>query len=461
MIEVTPELLERHDRPVPRYTSYPTALEFHEGFGRDEYAQVLESAAARVDQPLSLYVHLPFCQARCSFCACHVVVAANPVLSETYLDRVMTEAESLAGRLGGRRALAQYHWGGGTPTYHSPDTLAALHRRLMSCFEPSPDAEMSVEVDPRVTTAGHIETLADLGFNRVSLGVQDLDPGVQAQIGRNQTEAQTVALYELARTAGFQSINLDLIYGLPGQDEDTLGRTLDRVLELRPDRLAVYSFAYIPRARPHQKRIDPTSLPGTEVKFSLLSLVVGTLTRAGYLPIGMDHFALADDDLARAAAAGTLDRNFMGYTAKRGTETIALGTSGISDIGGSYAQNHRRLASYLSDVGEGLLPVERGYRLTEDDRLRRHVITELMCNGYVDLDLVEPGYLSGTTGRLERELEELCRPGGLVDEGMAVVEGRAVRATELGRLFVRRLARVFDAHTARRNDHRPVFSRSV
>lgn len=461
MIEVTPELLARHDQPGPRYTSYPTALEFNDTFGPAEYAATLAEAADQPQRPLSLYVHLPFCEARCSFCACHVVLTKNPNLSDVYLQRVLEEADLLARHLGDRRRLVQYHWGGGTPTYHSPEVLAELHARLLETFELTPDAEVAIEVDPRVTTVDHLEMLAETGFNRVSLGVQDLDPGVQELIGRHQTEEQTIGLYESARELGFDSVNLDLIYGLPGQDTRTLRKTLDRVLELRPDRLAVYSFAYVPWIRPHQKRIEPSLLPDTSSKFDLLALVVTTLTGAGYRQIGMDHFALPEDELAKAADEGSLNRNFMGYTTKRDTEIIALGTSGISDIAGAYAQDHRRLASYLQDVADGVLPVERGYRLTREDRMRRDVITELMCNGRVDLDEVahRHGWLDSEV--FTAELEELTSQGGLVDEGMAVVRGATIRATELGMLFVRRLARVFDTHTARREDDRPAFSRTV
>ena len=461
MIEVTPELLSRHDRPGPRYTSYPTAVEFTEAFGPDEYAERLAAAARRPGQPLSLYVHLPFCEARCSFCACHVVVTRRSEISDAYLGRVVAEADLISERLGDRRLLVQYHWGGGTPTHYSPDVLVELHRGLLGRFELAQDAEVAIEVDPRVTTTAHLETLVDLGFNRVSLGVQDLDPEVQRLIGRNQTEEQTVALYRDARRLGFESINFDLIYGLPGQNERTMKRTLDTVLVLRPDRLAVYSFAFVPWMRPHQRRLDQALLPEAEEKFALLAALVSRLTGAGYRHIGMDHFALPEDELARSAAAGTLNRNFMGYTTKRDTEMVALGTSGISDVNGAYAQNHRRLASYYQDVDEGRLPIERGYLLDRDDRLRRYVITELMCNGVVDLAAAASRFEVPDPEVFAAEIESLSSPGGLVEEGMVTIEGSTVRATELGMLFVRRLARVFDVHTARRSDDRPVFSKMI
>lgn len=299
MIEVTPELLARHDRPGPRYTSYPTAVEFADDFGPGDYEERLAAAAQRSVEPLSLYVHLPFCQARCSFCACHVVVAGRPEVAEAYLKRVVAEAALIADRLGERRRLVQYHWGGETPTHYPPDVLVDLHDSLLGSFDLDDDAEVAVEVDPRVTTLEHLAALAQAGFNRLSLGVQDLDPELQRLIGRNQTREETETLYHEARALGFESINLDLIYGLPGQDETTLRQTLEAVIALRPDRLAVYSFAFVPWMRRHQRRIDESLLPGTEAKFRLLAIVVSTLTEAGYRSIGMDHFALPADELAR------------------------------------------------------------------------------------------------------------------------------------------------------------------
>jgi oxygen-independent coproporphyrinogen-3 oxidase len=461
MIKVDSELLARHDRPGPRYTSYPTAVEFNEAVGPLEYGERLAVAATRPDQPLSLYVHLPFCEARCSFCACHVVITKRPEISDAYLGRVVAEADLLADRLGDRRDVVQYHWGGGTPTHYSPEVMVELHTALTGRFNMAPEAELAIEVDPRVTTSEHLAALAPMGFNRISLGVQDLNGEVQRLIGRNQTKEETVDLYRDARRLGFSSINFDLIYGLPGQDESTLTETMDTVIDLRPDRLAVYSFAFVPWMRPHQKRMDEELLPGTDAKFALLALVVSALTEAGYVQIGMDHFALPDDELALALAAGTLNRNFMGYTTKRDTEMVALGTSGISDVAGAYAQNHRRLASYYQSVERGELPVERGYRLTVDDEVRRYVITELMCNGVVDLEAAGQRFGLDGTAYFGAELAELAAPGGLVEEGMALLEGLHVRTTELGALFVRRVATVFDAHTRRQTGDGPMFSKTV
>ncbi len=461
MIRITPELLERYDKPGPRYTSYPTAVEFSESFGPTDYAGRLGAAARRPDDPLSLYVHLPFCEARCSFCGCHVVVARRRSVADVYLDRVLAEADLVTRHLGERRTLAQYHWGGGTPTYYTPDALAAFHRSLLERFELAEDAEVALEVDPRVTSSDHLSVVRSLGFNRLSMGVQDLDPEVQEMIGRNQTWEQTRELHLRARQFGFDSINIDLIYGLPGQTISSFTETLQRVLELRPDRLAVYSFAYVPWVKPNQKRIDPATLPDRDTKFALLALVSDGLVSAGYRAIGMDHFALPQDELSLALDEGTLSRNFMGYTTKRGTETIALGTSGISEVAGAYAQNHKRLNSYYTAVDAGELPVERGVSLSPDDRIRRHVITELMCNGVVRPAAIEAEFGIDFETYFAAELAELTVPGGAVAEGMVRVDGDAIIASELGRLFIRNVAMAFDAYRGDGTADRPVFSRTV
>ncbi|MFH1329370.1 MAG: oxygen-independent coproporphyrinogen III oxidase [Actinomycetota bacterium] len=462
MICLTSELLEHYDKPGPRYTSYPTAVEFAVGFGPGQYADHLREGAERPDDPLSLYIHLPFCEARCSFCGCHVVVARRRSVAAAYLDRVLAEADVVAEHLGERRRLVQYHWGGGTPTYYSPDDLARFHAGILERFELAPAAEMAIEVDPRVTTPEHLQVLRELGFNRLSMGVQDFDPEVQDLIGRNQTWEETEDLYRRARAVEYESINLDLIYGLPGQTTRSFSRTLDRVLQLRPDRLAVYSFAYVPWVRPNQKRIDAARLPDRDTKFALLALVADGLASGGYRAIGMDHFALPDDELATAFDQGTLSRNFMGYTTKKGTEVVALGTSGISDVAGAYAQNHKRLNSYYQAVDAGELPVERGLRLTPDDRLRRHVITELMCNGLLVPAEVEAGFGVGFAEYFADEIAALTAPGGLVDQGLVEVAGGAIAATELGRLFIRNVAMVFDVYLRRNpNEAKPVFSRTV
>jgi oxygen-independent coproporphyrinogen III oxidase len=459
--QMTAELLARHDRPGPRYTSYPTAVEFHEGFGPSEHATRLRDAAGRPDDPLSLYVHLPFCEHRCSFCACHVVVTQTESVAEAYLRRLTAEARIVAEHLGDRRVLQQYHWGGGTPTHHAPTTLVRLHHDLLSQFELAPGAEVALEVDPRVTTEEHLSTLREIGFNRISMGVQDIDERVQDLIGRHQTWEQTAALHETARQLGYVSINIDLIYGLPGQDEVSFARSLDSVIGLRPDRLAVYSFALVPWMRPHQKRIDAGLLPDRDTKFALLSLAISKLTDAGYQQIGMDHFARPDDELSTSYADGTLSRNFMGYTTKRGTEIVGLGTSAISDIGSAYAQNHRRLASYYEAVGTGELPVERGVALDDEDRLRRFVITELMCNGRIRAPELADRFGIDLAEHFAPEITELESPGGLVDTGFVQVNEADIEATALGRPFIRNVAMVFDTRLRAAAAGEQTYSRTV
>ena len=460
-VGVSADLLARYDRPGPRYTSYPTAVDFHGGFGPDDYAACIADAKSRPHDPLSLYVHLPFCRRRCSFCACHVTVTNSDSLPDTYLRHLVTEANAMADRLGDRRKLQQYHWGGGTPTFHPPDVLANLHNQLLSAFELEPEAEVAFEVDPRTTTEEHLSALRDVGFNRISMGVQDVDAVVQDLIGRHQTWEQTASLHEAARRLRFQSINMDLIYGLPGQDEQTFARSLESVIGLRPDRLAVYSFALVPWMRPHQKRIDPEQLPDRDAKFALLSLAIDELTGAGYEQIGMDHFALHDDELAVAHRERTLSRNFMGYTTKRGTEIVGLGTSAISDIGGSYAQNHRRLAAYFTSIDAGELPTERGIALDADDQLRRHVITELMCNGRLVAQDVIDRFGVVVADYFGAELTELLAPDGLVEAGLVQIDAGNIEATPIGRTFIRNVAMVFDARLPKNGPGDQTFSRTV
>jgi oxygen-independent coproporphyrinogen-3 oxidase len=292
----------------------------------------------------------------------------------------------LAAALGGRRRVVQYHWGGGTPTYLSLEQIARLDTIVQRYFDLAPDAERAIEIDPRVTTRQQITLLRRLGFNRLSFGVQDFAAAVQQAIQRNQTEAETRDLYWAAREAGFDSINFDLVYGLPKQTVQSFEHTLQGVIDMLPDRIAVYSYAHVPWLRPNQKAIDPLGLPNPQVKRQLLGSALEILTAAGYESIGMDHFALPDDDLAVAAREGRLHRNFMGYTTRPATDSVAVGVSAIGDVAGAFSQNHKTLARYYEAIDAGRFPVERGYALTDDDRLRRFVITELMCNFQVDRD---------------------------------------------------------------------------
>jgi oxygen-independent coproporphyrinogen-3 oxidase len=444
---VTDELVARYDIPAPRYTSYPTAPAWSGQIGPDSYAQALRAADGRLS-PLSLYAHVPFCRERCSFCGCNVVIARQSKVADRYLDALERELDTVAALLPRRRRLSQIHWGGGTPTFLEPAQIERLWRAITGRFQVLPSAEVSVEVNPEVTSLEQLTLLRQLGFNRLSMGVQDVDPVVQAAIRRHQPLEVTRRMLEHARRLGYQGINFDLIYGLPLQTKESWTRTVAQILELRPDRLAVYGFAFLPELKPHQKRLAVHGIPGGAQKLELFRIAYDALTSAGYRPIGMDHFALPDDELSRAQARRELTRNFQGYTVQAGTEVIAFGVSGISDIGGLFAQNAHVLPKYESRATSGQLCTERGFALSAEDRLRRDVITQIMCNFFVDL---------GQRGA-EHFAPELQRLQRLQSEGLVRIDGAKIELTELGRVFVRNVACAFDEYL-----HRPGarFSRAV
>ncbi|HEY6193879.1 MAG TPA: oxygen-independent coproporphyrinogen III oxidase [Candidatus Eisenbacteria bacterium] len=458
----TAGLLARYDRPGPRYTSYPTAVEFHEGFGEPEYRARLAAADARASEPLSVYAHLPFCEARCLYCGCNIVVTKHHPVAAGYLDQLLLEVDLLARHLPNRRQVSQMHWGGGTPTYYAPAELARLFGAFRERFEFTPDAEIGIEVDPRVTTHEHVSVLRGLGFNRISMGVQDFTPEVQAAVKRVQSYEQTQDLVDYARREGFVSANIDLIYGLPYQVPAGFRRTLEQVITLRPDRVAVYSFAYVPWIKAHMKNIPAEALPGPAVKLELLALAIDAFTSAGYRQIGMDHFALPEDELSRAIESRTLHRNFMGYTVQSAQDMVALGISGIGDVQDAFAQNVKKLPDYASALAAGRFPIERGYTLDEDDVVRRHVITQLMCNAHLDIHDVERRFGLSFREAFATELAELTGRDSYVADGLVTVSDHAIELTTLGRLFVRNVCMVFDRHLRHRSSQStPVFSRTV
>jgi len=453
------DLLQRYDRPGPRYTSYPTAVEFHTGFDRVQYQERLAAAAARREEPLSLYVHLPFCEERCSFCGCSVIITKKREVAARYLEYLDREIDMLAAALGGRRGVLQYHWGGGTPTYLSLAQIEALHRQLTSHFEIRPGAEVAIEVDPRVTTFDQLRLLRELGFNRLSLGIQDFTPEVQSAVNRIQPEALTRALFDEARRLGFESINADLIYGLPLQTTASFARTVAAVSSMRPDRIAVYSYAHVPWIRGNQKKIVVENLPAGARKLALFAVAIEGFTAAGYERIGMDHFARPEDELARAAADRRLHRNFMGYTTRPATDLVGLGVSAIGDVAGAFAQNTKKLSTYYTDIDAGRFPLERGYRLDDDDQVRRHVITMLMCNFHLERGAVERRFGIAFGDYFARELEELA--AGPASDGLLEITDAALTVTGSGRLLVRNICMVFDRHLRLRSSAAPVFSRTV
>ncbi|MCC6698583.1 MAG: oxygen-independent coproporphyrinogen III oxidase [Candidatus Hydrogenedentes bacterium] len=456
-ISVTPELLRRYDRPGPRYTSYPTAPVWREDFGDAEYRQALAEAASRPGEPLSVYIHIPFCQERCAFCGCNVIISKKEGVADIYLQHVQKELEMASRALGERRTVRQLHWGGGTPTFLHLDQIQDLFEAIRSRFTIAPDAEIALEMDPRVTTHEQVQLLRSLGFNRVSMGVQDLDPEVQCEIHRFQNEEQTRRLFGWCRDAGFSGINMDLIYGLPGQKPERWSETLDKVIDIGPDRLAVYSYAYLPDKLHNQRHIETGKLPSADMKATLLTNARARFTQAGYRAIGMDHFAKPHDELALAMDQRRLRRNFMGYTVVPATDMLGIGTSAIGEIGGCYAQNEKKLSRYYEALSQDRFATACGCVLTIDDRIRSWVIREIMCNFFLDhSELVSRFGVSYD----EYFAEEEKTLAALYDDGFVVREDNALRVLPLGQIFVRNIAMVFDAYL-KKSQAKQQFSRTV
>ena len=436
-------LARKYDRPGPRYTSYPTAVDFAGGFGEPEYLARLDAAARRESDDWSVYLHVPFCRQRCTFCACSVVVSPDPArVVEPYLARLQKEIAMVGARLGGRRGVAQLHLGGGTPTYLSPGDLRRVLGGLRAQFELRPGAEVSVEVDPRVTTLAHLEVLRELGFNRISLGVQDFDDEVQALIGRHQSDPTTAATLVMARDLGFESVNVDLVYGLPGQTARGFAATLARVKELVPDRIALYGYAHVPWSRGNQRSIDESTLPDRDLRLALWSHAREQLDGHGYECVGMDHFARPGDALAVASRQGTLRRNFMGYGVRAGEDLLGFGLTAIGDVDGAFVAGERKLVRYYRALDEGRLPVERGLRLSEDDRIRRRVIADLMCLHRIDKGAVEQAFGIEFDDYFAPDLRELDE---LEADGLVRRSTESVEVTPAGNVFVRNVAMCFDA----------------
>jgi len=454
-----PELIRKYDRPGPRYTSYPTAPEWSESFGPKEFSEALERADEQ-QGPLSIYVHLPFCREMCRFCGCNVIATHDHSRADEYLGVLDKEVALVAARLPRRRTVTQLHWGGGTPTFLDEAQLTRCHALIARSFQFAPDAELAIEIDPAITTRSQIDRLAEIGFNRISMGVQDFDPKVQETVGRIQGEKETAELVQAARDNGFKGVNLDLIYGLPYQTVDTWKRTLDKILLIRPDRMAVFGFAWVPWAKPHQRLLPEAALPKTALRVELFLAAVETFTQAGYRLIGLDHFALESDELARAQDEGVLTRNFQGYTVRPADDTVAFGMTSISDIGGAYAQNAHRLKDWAELVGSGRVPVAKGIRVTEDDVLRRFVINRVMC--LLRLDLAE---VEGRFGKPARQAIETSLQAGLPEllaDGLVTFDGTVLRVTPVGQLLVRNVAMMFDAYLPKRaGEKQQTFSRTV
>ncbi|MEW5701004.1 MAG: oxygen-independent coproporphyrinogen III oxidase [Candidatus Zixiibacteriota bacterium] len=454
-------LLRKYDRPGPRYTSYPTVPVWTADFGAAQYDEHLRRFAA-TDRPLSLYVHLPFCHERCTFCGCNVVIAQRQETVERYLAYLFREIDHVVDVIGTGRPVLQLSWGGGTPTFLTIPQIDRLWHTLNDAFALAADAEVAIEVDPRVTTPEQMRHLRALGFNRLSMGVQDLDPDVQTAIGRGQTFAQTETTHELGRALGFTGINMDLIYGLPRQTVAEFRATIAAVARWRPDRLAVYSYAHVPWGRPQQMQINEAELPAGPEKFALFAVAVQGLLAAGYDPIGMDHFALSTDELAQGLTNGRLHRNFMGYTVSASRDIIGLGVSAIGEIAGCFAQNDSRLGAYyrlIDTTGSG---IHRGWTLTRDDEIRRAAILSIMCRLRLSFDGISEQF---GIDAAEYFSSEMARLEELTDDGLVQINADGFVVTSTGRHFVRNIAMVFDAYlprlTGQATAKKPIFSRTV
>ena len=455
------DLIRRYDKSGPRYTSYPTAVQFTDAYGLDQYREdVAASNQDPIPRPLSLYVHIPFCSSPCFYCGCTKVITRNHEKAEAYLYRLHREIE-LQGDLYDRdREVEQLHFGGGTPTFLTSLEIERLVGKLGQHFKLSSDAgrEYSIELDPRTISRDTLRDLARIGFNRCSLGIQDFDPAVQEAVNRIQSVPDTLRLISEAREFGFGSVSVDLIYGLPNQTVEGFSKTLDTVLSARPDRFAVYAYAHLPQMFKAQRQLNADLLPTPEVRLALLGLTIEKLSAAGYVYIGMDHFALPTDELVIAQENGTLHRNFQGYSTRGYCDLIGLGVSSIGKVGDSYAQNLKTLPEYYGALDRGVLAVHRGLRLTRDDVIRRDAIQQIMCYGILDFDATAARHGIDFRSYFATELRAL-EP--MVADGLAEFAAPGLRVLPAGRLLLRHLGMAFDAHLAAAQAAQQRFSKAI
>ncbi len=451
------DLIKKYDHAGPRYTSYPTAPQFHDGFGPEQYREIAQATNAE-GNPLSLYFHIPFCDTVCFYCACNKVVTKDRSQGGTYLARLHKEI-ALQGALFDRsRVVEQLHWGGGTPTFISHDEMRELMRVTREHFTLLDDdtGEYSIEIDPREATAESIAILREIGLNRMSLGVQDFDERVQRAVNRLQSEAQTIEVLEAARKEGFRSISVDLMYGLPHQSVASFERTLDRIIEVDPDRLSVFNYAHLPERFMPQRRINMEDVPSPAEKLDILQLTIEKLEQAGYVYIGMDHFARPDDELTIAQRDGTLYRNFQGYSTHANCDLIGLGVTSIGMVGETYSQNVRELEAYYQRIDAGELAVFRGFDLSQDDQIRRDVITRLICHLKLDFGRVESERGIDFADYFEKELGQLK---GMVEDGLLELDEQGIQVLPRGRLLIRNICMVFDYYLAQKSEVK--FSRVI
>jgi oxygen-independent coproporphyrinogen-3 oxidase len=438
------DLIRKYDKAGPRYTSYPTAPQFTREYGEKELKRsIARSNNEMIPKPLSLYVHIPFCDTICYYCACNKIITKNHSLSDEYLDLLETELGMLSPLFDPDREIEQLHLGGGTPTFLSDEEMIQLMSMIEDHFKVSEQCEMSIEIDPRKVTDDSLRTLTNIGFNRMSLGVQDFDERVQRAVNRVQSYELVRDRLQTARDCGVQSVNMDLIYGLPFQSVKTFGETLDKVVALRPDRLSIFNYAHLPERFKPQRRINAEDLPTPAEKLDIFQLTMERLQDAGYVYIGMDHFALESDSMVKAQQEGTLQRNFQGYSTHADTDLVAIGVSSIASIGDSYSQNSSDMETYRELIQSGQLPVVRGLQLSDEDRLRKQVINQLICHFHLDFERVESVWDIRFTEHFAAELSQLQE---MVADDLVEIDERSIRVKPRGRLLIRNICMVFDEY---------------
>lgn len=458
--EVELDILKKYDRPGPRYTSYPTAPHFHGQFGPADFKEeILRSNAEHNPADISLYFHFPFCPTLCYYCACNTIISQDRSKIEEYLKDLKTEIRMLSRLTNPSRRVVQMHWGGGSPSYLNPEQIDDIFGFIRDHFNFAPQAEISIEIDPRRLTPAHLPTMRRIGFNRVSFGVQDFHPQVQETVNRIQPEELSRQVVQQSRELGFDSVNVDLIYGLPHQTVDSYRETLDKIIDISPDRLAVFNFAHVPWMKKHQRILQPETLPGPDEKLQILKSVIERLTASGYVFIGMDHFAKPDDELSIALNNRTLWRNFQGYTTNAGAEVFAMGITSISQTKNAYAQNAKKTGEYRKMLMEGKFPTVKGVLLDEDDRLRRELITDLMCNNRLLKRNYEEKYGIHFDSYFEEPLGQLQE---FIQDDLMSITAEKIQVNESGRLIIRNIAMPFDRYLADdRKSSQPIYSRTV
>jgi len=456
-LSVSEDFVNRYNRPGPRYTSYPTAPVWTDSYGPNDFEQAMQSADKK-KSPVSLYMHLPFCESLCLFCACNVIIRKDKSGTPAYLSILKKEIDHVASRVSHGREVTQFHWGGGTPTYLSPGQIEDLFEYTRARFTFAPDAEIGIEVDPRVTSHAHMEMVRKMGFNRLSMGIQDFKPEVQKAVHRVQPYEITRDIIATARQLGFDSINVDLIYGLPYQSGESFAHTVEQVVSLSPDRIAMFSYAHVPWLKKQQGSFV-NFLPEGMKKFDIFRNGLLKFLEAGYLYIGMDHFAKENDELAVSQRNRTLHRNFQGYTTKAGADLYGMGITAISGIQDTYAQNYRDIPSWEKSISEHGVATMRGYRLSQDDLIRREVISRLLCHTVIGKDEISKKFGIDFDEYFAPELERLKMPQ---EDGLVVLSDKEIRTAWLGRIFIRNLAMAFDPYLEKQQlAARPLFSKTL